>query len=141
MTGHLMAGGKPWHTTAVEETVTHIQSADQPDRLSVEHSAIDGVRVVIVRGEIDHTVKDVLSEALLLPDSGTRPRTVVDLSGVTFMDSSGVSVFISAYQSMSDAQGWLRIAGAQESVLRILQIVGMDTLISCHPTVQQALRT
>ncbi|WP_328491982.1 STAS domain-containing protein [Streptomyces sp. NBC_00414] len=112
---------------------------DQPDQLSVEHSAIDGIRVVTVRGEIDHTVKDTLSEALLSSDSATYPRTVVDLSGVTFMDSSGISVFISAYQAVSDTEGWLRIAGAQESVLRILQIVGMDTLISCHPTVEQAL--
>ncbi|MEU9187341.1 STAS domain-containing protein [Streptomyces sp. NPDC048484] len=141
MTRQTRGRRKRRHTTAVEETVTPIQSVDQPGQLSVEHSAIDGIRVVTVRGEIDHTVKDVLSEALLSPDSATPPRTVVDLSGVTFMDSSGISVFISAYQARSDAQGWLRIAGAQESVLRILQIVGMDTLISCHPTVQQALHT
>jgi anti-anti-sigma regulatory factor len=40
---------------------------------------------------------------------------------------------------MSDAQGWLRIAGAQESVLRLLEIVGLDEVIGCHPTVDQAL--
>lgn len=139
MAGHLVARGKSGHTTAVEETVTPIQSVDQPGQLSVEHSAIDGIRVVTVRGEIDHTVKDMLSEALLSPDGATPPRTVVDLSGVTFMDSSGISVFIGAYQAVSDTQGWLRIAGAQEAVLRILQIVGMDTLISCHPTIEQAV--
>ncbi|MFH8462832.1 STAS domain-containing protein [Streptomyces sp. NPDC017991] len=119
--------------------MTPIQSVDQPGRLSVEHSRIGDIRVVTVRGEIDHTVKDMLGKALLSPDSATHPRTVVDLSGVTFMDSSGISVFIGAYQAVSGTQGWLRIAGAQESVLRILQIVGMDTLISCHPTVEQAV--
>ncbi|MCX4238443.1 STAS domain-containing protein [Streptomyces sp. NPDC020707] len=119
--------------------MTPIQSVDQPGRLSVEHSAIGGIRVVTVRGEIDHTVKDMLGKALLPPDGTTRPRTVVDLSGVTFMDSSGISVFIGAYQAVSATEGWLRIAGAQESVLRILQIVGMDTLISCHPTIEQAV--
>ncbi|MDQ1034026.1 stage II sporulation protein AA (anti-sigma F factor antagonist) [Streptomyces sp. V3I8] len=119
--------------------MTLSQSVDQPGRLSVEHSAIDGVRVVTVRGEIDHTVKDVLSDALLVPDGAAAARTVVDLSGVTFMDSSGISVFIGAYQATAGGAGWLRIAGAQESVLRILQIVGMDTLIDCHPSVEQAL--
>jgi anti-anti-sigma factor len=64
---------------------------------------------------------------------------VVDLSGVTFMDSSGINVLIAAHQSMSAAQGWLRIAGAQESVLRTLQLVGLDQVIGCHPTVEQAL--
>ena len=54
-----------------------------------------------------------LTEALLSYGSVTRPRTVVDLSGVTFMDSSGINVLVAAHQSMSDAQGWLLIAGPQ----------------------------
>jgi stage II sporulation protein AA (anti-sigma F factor antagonist) len=41
---------------------------------------------------------------------------------------------------MSDAQGWLRLAGAQASVLRALQLVGLDQVISCHSTVEQALK-
>ncbi|WP_405965642.1 STAS domain-containing protein [Streptomyces sp. NBC_00723] len=66
-------------------------------------------------------------------------RIVADLSGVTFMDSSGINVFIAARLRVSQAQGWLRIAGAQETVLRLLQMVGVDTFIPCHPTVEQAL--
>jgi anti-anti-sigma factor len=65
--------------------------------------------------------------------------TVVDLSDVTFMDSSGINVFVAAHQAASDDQGRLRIAGAQESVLRLLEIVGLDEVIGCHPTVDQAL--
>ncbi|MEV5731331.1 STAS domain-containing protein [Streptomyces pharetrae] len=106
--------------------------------LSIDHTAVDGIRVLTVQGEIDHVVKDVLSEALLSFDGAT-PRTVVDLSGVTFMDSSGINVFVAAQKSMSDAQGWLRMAGAQASVLRLLQLVGLDQVIGCHFTVEQAL--
>ncbi|MFD3621699.1 STAS domain-containing protein [Streptomyces sp. NPDC058676] len=64
---------------------------------------------------------------------------MVDLSGVTFMDSSGINVFVAAHKSMNDAQGWLRIAGAQEPVLRLLEIVGLNDVIGCHSTVEQAL--
>ncbi|WP_329281354.1 STAS domain-containing protein [Streptomyces sp. NBC_01451] len=118
------------------------QKPHQPGRLSVECEVVDGIRVVTVRGEIDHDVKDVLSEALLSEGGTVAPRRiVVDLSAVTFMDSSGINVFVAAYQQMSDARGWLRIAGAQESVLRVLTLVGVDAFVPCHPTLEQALRT
>ncbi|MFE5190267.1 hypothetical protein [Streptomyces sp. NPDC056628] len=39
----------------------------------------------------------------------------------------------------SDAAGWVRIAGAQESVLRVLQLTGVDNIIGCYPTTEQAL--
>jgi stage II sporulation protein AA (anti-sigma F factor antagonist) len=119
--------------------VAHIEPADRPERLSVEHRVIEGVRVVTLRGEIDHDVQDVLGRALLVDDLAAPPRIVADLSGVTFMDSSGINVFVATYQQVSDADGWVRIAGAQESVLRVLQLVGVDTLIPCHPTTEQAL--
>ena len=36
-------------------------------------------------------------------------------------------------------RGFLRFAGAQDSVLRVLQMVGIDGHILCYPTVEQAL--
>jgi anti-anti-sigma factor len=107
--------------------------------LSAEHADVDGIRLVTLRGEIDHDVKDDLTEALMSCDRAIPPQTVVDLSGVTFMDSSGINVFVAAHQAASDAQGWLRLAGAQKSVLRTLQLVGLDQVIGCHPTLEQAL--
>ncbi|MFD5164320.1 STAS domain-containing protein [Streptomyces hawaiiensis] len=118
--------------------MTDTHGAARPG-LSIDHTTVDGIRVVTLRGEIDHAVTEELTEALLSYGSVTPPRTVVDLSGVTFMDSSGINVLIAAHQGMSDAQGWLRIAGAQASVLRVLELVGLDQVIGCHPTVEQAL--
>ncbi|WP_031070775.1 STAS domain-containing protein [Streptomyces sp. NRRL S-118] len=118
--------------------MTHIENADRPARLSAGHRMVEGVRVVTLRGEIDHDVKDQLSEALRCED-GAPPRIVADLGGVTFMDSSGINVFVSTHQQVSGAGGWVRIAGAQEAVLRVLQLVGVDAVIPCHPTIEQAL--
>ncbi|WP_308010817.1 STAS domain-containing protein [Streptomyces sp. AC495_CC817] len=118
--------------------MTDTHGAARPG-LSIDHTTVDGIRIVTLRGEIDHDVTDELTDALLPYGSATPPRTVVDLSGVTFMDSSGINALITAHQGMSDAQGWLRMAGAQTSVLRVLQLVGLNQVIDCHPTVEQAL--
>ncbi|WP_105971017.1 STAS domain-containing protein [Streptomyces geranii] len=121
--------------------MTDIEQAGGPQGLPIRHRVVDGIRVVTVRGEIDKDVEALFYEALLPAANPTRPaRIVVDLSDVTFMDSSGINVFVTAHQRVSDAQGWLRIAGAQDSVVRLLHIVGLDTIVSCHPTVEHALR-
>lgn len=121
--------------------MTHTEHTDRPDRLLVEHRLVDGVRVVTLRGEIDHDVKDKLSRALLGEDGPVPARVVADLSGVTFMDSSGLNVFVAAHRQASAAGGWVRIADAHCSVLRVLQMTGVDTVITCHPNIDQALKT
>ncbi|MFD0070393.1 anti-sigma factor antagonist, partial [Streptomyces sp. NPDC127574] len=66
-------------------------------------------------------------------------RTVVDLGGVTFMDSSGLGAIIATYRSAQDSNGWIRIAAPTEPVLRVMQIIGLDTIIDCYPSSEQAL--
>ncbi|MFF5573851.1 STAS domain-containing protein [Streptomyces luteogriseus] len=119
--------------------MAHRERTDRHGRLRAEQRDVDGIRVVTLRGEIDHDVQDVLSAALLTESGALPPRIVADLTDVTFMDSSGINVFVATHRRVSGAEGWVRIAGAQPSVLRVLQLVGIDTVITCHPTTEQAL--
>ncbi|MFI6808046.1 STAS domain-containing protein [Streptomyces luteogriseus] len=118
--------------------MTDTHEAARPG-LSIDHQAVDGIRVIVLRGEIDHDNRDSLKEALLPPEEAPAPRTVADFRGVTFMDSSGINVLIVAHRAAEDAEGWLRLAGLQESVQRVLELVGIDALIPCRSTVEQAL--
>ncbi|MFJ5560756.1 STAS domain-containing protein [Streptomyces sp. NPDC093250] len=64
----------------------------------------DGIHVLTVAGEIDHQTGGTLHQALNV--SGTaRPRVVVDLARVTFMDSSGINVLIIAHRALTEAGG------------------------------------
>ncbi|MFD4555599.1 STAS domain-containing protein [Streptomyces sp. NPDC058469] len=116
------------------------EHAGQPGRLSVRTDVVDGTLVVAVAGEIDQETGGSLREVLELPED-VAPRVVIDLRHVTFMDSSGINILIAVHTRLAEAGGWLRLAGAAPPVLRVIQLVGIDGFIDCHPSVQQALES
>ncbi|MFF4276878.1 STAS domain-containing protein [Streptomyces sp. NPDC001536] len=112
--------------------------AAQPGRLTVVSTATDGIRVLTLAGEIDYDTGQSLRQALDAAET-PRPRIVVDLSRVTFMDSTGINLFIAAHRDLIEAGGWMRLAAPTQAVMRTLQIVGVDAVIDCRETLRQAL--
>ncbi|WP_247706980.1 STAS domain-containing protein [Streptomyces liliiviolaceus] len=111
----------------------------QPGRWSASSTSIDGIHVVTLRGELDYTARERAEKVLTLPVGDAPLRTVADLSGVTFMNSTGINALVSAHQAAAATDGWVRVAGAQAPVLRVMELVGLDTVIACYLTVDQAL--
>jgi anti-sigma B factor antagonist len=89
------------------------------------HSLTVGVvgLVVYVTGELDASSAPMLVEALE-PFAGQ--RLAVDLSAVTFMDSSGLRALI----RVRTAGTHLAIVSATPSILRMLQLTGVVELFS-----------
>ncbi|MEU9346733.1 STAS domain-containing protein [Streptomyces sp. NPDC048278] len=69
----------------------------------------------------------------LLP-THTGPSIVLDMRGVTFLDSSGINTFINCYHALNAVGGWLRPAGAADAVASVIKLVGLDSVIDCHTT-------
>ncbi|MER6677843.1 STAS domain-containing protein [Streptomyces sp. NPDC000983] len=107
--------------------------------LTVTTTVMEGVQVLTLTGEVDHDTSPQLRSAAKEACAAGRPRIVADLSRVTFMDSSGLNILIAAHRDASEAGGWLRIAAPVPSVLRTLRLVGVDEVIPCSSTVQDAL--
>ncbi|MEU0948154.1 STAS domain-containing protein [Streptomyces canus] len=107
--------------------------------LSVVRTDADGITVLGLDGEIDHQSVGGLTRALARADAAVGRRVVIDLSRVTFMDSSGVNALIAAFQAAGAAGGWLRLVVVRGAVLRTLQLVGLDTVIPFHETLEDAL--
>ncbi|WP_435260567.1 STAS domain-containing protein [Streptomyces sp. 1222.5] len=114
------------------------ENAYQPEPLTVTSTTTDDATVVAVAGEIDHNTAGPLIQALDLGELGAPPRVVIDMRDVTFMDSSGINVLLTAYRDLTPT-GWLRLAGAQNSVMRTVELVGVDMVIPCYPTLTDAL--
>ncbi|GGW13104.1 hypothetical protein GCM10018980_76230 [Streptomyces capoamus] len=117
---------------------TGTEHAGPTGQLSVVTTATHGIRVISLAGEIDHHTGDALRHALDASDI-SRPRIVVDMRHVTFMDSSGINILIAAHCALSEAGGWLRLASIGGSVQRTITLVGVDAVIDCRETLRQAL--
>jgi anti-sigma B factor antagonist len=93
--------------------------------LSDEHSA-SGTHVINVKGEIHVQTAPRfahrLSEAI---DSGNT-AIVLDLSGVVFIDSTGLSVLLGGLRQVVAAQGRMAIVCANPTVLRLFEITSLD---------------
>jgi anti-anti-sigma factor len=94
--------------------------------------------VVTIDGEIDMSSAPQLRARLLDAITAGHHAVILDLSAVTFMDSSGFAVVISAYKRLTDANGILRIAGAGTTVRSALRISGLDRIINAYPDIETA---
>ena len=78
---------------------------------------VDGTRFVTISGEVDMSVADTLTESL------NRPRLLVDMSGVTFIDSTGTNCLLVALEASETLV--LRRSAAVE---RLLELAGVSDL-------------
>ncbi|GHB46395.1 hypothetical protein GCM10010377_41590 [Streptomyces viridiviolaceus] len=116
-----------------------IEGAAVPERLLITRTTTgDGISIVTLAGEVDLDGSSQLRD-VLLSSVQTAPGTVVDFGEVDFLDSSGINVLIAAHQAAESRGVWFRLAAPRQAVRRVLQLVGVDALIACHPTVEQAL--
>jgi anti-anti-sigma factor len=111
------------------------QAAEDLVTIQATHPSPD-VELLRVSGELDMLTAPILADHVqrVLP-TDTR-RLVIDLSGVTFLGSSGLTTLLQVHRSLGDGQLALVCS---TNALRALQATALDTLFTIHPTVQDAL--
>jgi anti-sigma B factor antagonist len=94
--------------------------------------------VLSVKGDVDiYTAPRLRERIIQLADEGSR-RIVVDLQGVEFMDSTGLSVLVAGLKRLKENDGVLALAVTREPVLRILSITGLDRVFPIYGEVSAA---
>ncbi|MFI7602018.1 STAS domain-containing protein [Actinoplanes sp. NPDC049681] len=99
----------------------------------------DDTVVVTVRGNLDLDTAPVLRTTMDQVLERPHPRVVVDLSGVDFCDSTGLSAFVLGHQRAAASGGWVRLAAPGEWLHGLLRTVGLVPTLAVYPSVADAL--
>lgn len=72
--------------------------------------------------------------------AGDRPKIVIDLSAVTFMDSAGLGVLIACLKTARQAGGDVRISAPSEQVAMVLSLSNVDQILTPFESAEAAYR-
>ena len=98
----------------------------------------EGVLEVKLIGEIDHhsavNVRSDIDELIF----DIRPKKVVlDLSEISFMDSSGLGLIMGRYALIKDFGGTLSLRAPTVAVMKILTLAGMERMIKIEKSIKE----
>ena len=97
------------------------------------------VRVLALRGELDaHTAPDFEAALQSCLDDGDA-RLVADGSGLSYVSSAGLGVFMAFVEPARDSGGDLKIAALPERVFEVFDLLGFPTVFDMHETVEEAV--
>jgi anti-sigma B factor antagonist len=100
-----------------------------------------GVVVLEMRGsirigancrQIEQAVEDMIRR--------NETRVIFDLSGVSFIDSSGIGTFVKCLAKLKKLGGTLRLTGVKGMVEGVLKLTQIDRVLEVYPTASEASR-
>ncbi|HEY1444428.1 MAG TPA: STAS domain-containing protein [Acidimicrobiales bacterium] len=89
--------------------------------------SVDNIRVAVLRGELDASTAWELADHLIGPPGSL---VVVDLAGLSFIDSSGLGAIHAARRRVIEDGGNLVVCRPTPAVLRVLEITGLDMWVT-----------
>ena len=109
-------------------------AADAPFEVDVIED--DAVMLVRVAGDVDLATSPQLREGLDRAIVSGAPLVRLDMTAVTFLDSSGISVLVDTQQRLHEASARLVLHGVGDHIKRVLEISGLGSFfeLSDQPT-------
>jgi anti-sigma B factor antagonist len=92
-----------------------------------------------VRGEIHATTAPEFSERLNDAIATGKTGVILDLTGVEFIDSTGLSVLLNGLRRVTRVRGTMVLACANPTVLRLFEITKLDSTFEILPTCDEAI--
>lgn len=107
-------------------------------RLEVHVDRVESILVITPIGDIDIVTGGLFLEALIAAISTGESRLIVDLRRVSFMDSTGPTIFLSAHRALRVVEGELHMV-ANPPIAEIFQLAWMDKFFPLHDDLAEAV--
>ena len=92
--------------------------------------------VITVSGEVDLATSPELDNAIISAIESGTSSVAIDLTDVSFMDSSGLGVIVRGLKRCREADKDLDLVITNERVLKVFGITGLDQVIPIHDSIQ-----
>jgi anti-sigma B factor antagonist len=104
--------------------------------------SVDGVEIIKLDGKItigagDQQLREVISEAL----AKGRQNILLDLSGVTTIDSSGIGELVGSYTTVTNRGGKLKLLHLPAKLNELLHVTQLITVFEVYENEQDALKS
>ncbi|HAM02510.1 MAG TPA: anti-sigma B factor antagonist [Acidimicrobiaceae bacterium] len=106
----------------------------------VTESDREGMPVLSVRGEVDVSTAPELRERLLALAEGGETTAVVDLSQVSFVDSTALGVLVSGVKRLRSEGGDLRLVVTEPRISKVFEITGLTDVFKIYASADEAVR-
>lgn len=108
----------------------------------LKFETIDGKLIVDLIGELDHhSAEEVRNKIDDILDMKNITKVVMNFSGVSFMDSSGIGVVIGRYKKLLMKNGKLCITNLKPSVKRVFELSGLFKIIDSYDSLEQGIKS
>jgi anti-sigma B factor antagonist len=107
--------------------------------LAVQLEEQDGWTVARAAGDLDLTTAPRLREQLVQVVMEGRPRIVLDLEGVDFIDSTGLGVLVGVLKRTRSQGGDLRLVSQRTGLRKILELTTLDRALPLAASVDDAI--
>ena len=111
--------------------------------LRIEADRIGNILLARVEGQLDLSTAPAFRAKLDAELDGGRnlKNLVLNLSRMTFIDSSGLGVILGRYKRISERGGRMVAAGMPNNIMRLFELSGMQKIIPVYRTEAEALKS
>ncbi|WP_100403723.1 STAS domain-containing protein [Bacillus sp. FJAT-42315] len=103
--------------------------------ITINVEEMDQYTKVYIGGELDVYTAPKLQETIF-PHVKANQTLIIDLTEVTYLDSTGLGIFVGLFKSLNAKNGTLQLVGLSGRLKRLFDITGLSGIMNIHSEVE-----